>query len=173
MGSHARWFLQKGGHFSPSDTEQDPVGYWAQEPFCVPPSRIQEIGFIQPPRPSLSSKGQIQAAVKQGRDGTLGTKEEESRATGVQPWGRVLVPCQQNLLHIVTRSNIFELFCKCWNPYQAEEDKTVCCPQAQSPDQLNPEGSWRWLPLILPPTNEKKVYKLIWISLNHEYKTPL
>ena len=26
----------KRGDFSPSDTKQDPVGYWAQKPFCVP-----------------------------------------------------------------------------------------------------------------------------------------
>ena len=49
--------------------------------------------YIQPPRPFRSSKGQIQTAANQRREGT----QEEGRSseeTVVQSWGRVLVPAQ-------------------------------------------------------------------------------
>ena len=52
-------------------------------------SWLQETGFIQPPWTSLSSKGQIQTAVNQGREGT------QRQETLVQPWGRVLVLSQE------------------------------------------------------------------------------
>ena len=36
-------------------------GSWTQKPFCVLFLPLQEIGFIQPPGPSSSANGQIQA----------------------------------------------------------------------------------------------------------------
>ena len=62
------------------ETEQDPVGVLpVTDPFHGPISTSQEIGFIQPPRPSLSSKGQIQTVANEGRKGDAETKEEQSR----------------------------------------------------------------------------------------------
>ena len=48
---------------------------------------------LQPPQPSLSSKGQIQIVANQGREG-MQKQRRSSQETTVQPWGRVLVPLQ-------------------------------------------------------------------------------
>ena len=42
-------------------------GSWAQKSLCSV-SCLEEIGFIQPPRPSLSSRGQVQMVANQGRE---------------------------------------------------------------------------------------------------------
>ena len=44
-------------------------GSWMQKPFCVPVSCLWEIGFIQPPWPSVSSKGHVHTVATQGRRG--------------------------------------------------------------------------------------------------------
>ena len=49
--------------------------------------------YIQPPRPFWSSKGQIQTAANQRREGTQ-EEERSSEETVEQSWGRVLVPAQ-------------------------------------------------------------------------------
>ena len=61
-------------HMKPSRTVWDS---WAQKPFCVPHSLF--VGNrLQPPWLSLSSKGQIQRAANQGREG-MQTREEQPR----------------------------------------------------------------------------------------------
>lgn len=56
-----------------------------------PISGGQEIGIIQPPRPSLSSKEQIQAAANQGRERRR-RQMRNSQETVVQPWGGAWLP---------------------------------------------------------------------------------
>ena len=63
-------------------------GSWAGKPFC-PPFLVG----LQPPRPSLGSKGQIPTVANLGREGMQGWGRG-SQETVVQPWGRVLVPPQ-------------------------------------------------------------------------------
>ena len=71
-----------------------PCGAPGHKSLSVSPiSFLQGIGFIQPPWPSLSSKGQVQTVANQGRQGVLG-QGRSSQETTVQPWGRVLVPPQ-------------------------------------------------------------------------------
>ena len=62
-------------------------------------------------------------------------------------------------------NNIFELFCRYWNPHQVGEVNCIYC-------QLKPEGWWCWLPLASPPVNQKNAHELIMPSLNHCYKNP-
>ena len=50
------------------ETEQDPVGSWAQKPSCVFHSLFVGDRF-QPPWPFLSSEGQISTVPNQGRVG--------------------------------------------------------------------------------------------------------
>ena len=64
-------------------------GSWAWKPFRVPCSLFVENTF-QPPRTSLSPKGQIQTVANQGREG-MQRQGRGSQETIVQPWGRVLV----------------------------------------------------------------------------------
>ena len=77
---------------------------------------LQEIVFIQPPGPSLSSRGQVQTVFNQERGGDEETREAQSEETRVQPWGRVLVPPQR-----IHRTVSFEVFCRYWNPHQVQE----------------------------------------------------
>ena len=51
----------------------------------------KEIGFIQPPQSSLSSKEQIQTVANQGREG-MKKEWRNGQETIVQPWSRILVP---------------------------------------------------------------------------------
>ena len=65
---------------------------WIQKPLCVP--HFWLVGKrLQPPRPSLSSKGQIPTVANQGREG-MQKQRGSSQEAIVQPWGRVLVPPQ-------------------------------------------------------------------------------
>ena len=67
-------------------------GSWAHKAFCV--SHFLCLGSkLQPPCPSLSSKGQVQRVARQGREG-MQRPGRRSQETRVQPWGRVLVPLQ-------------------------------------------------------------------------------
>ena len=50
------------------------------------------MGFIQPPWPSLSSKGHIQTVANE--EGEIQKQGRSSQETTVQPWGRVLVSPQ-------------------------------------------------------------------------------
>ena len=51
-----------------ADIKQDPVGLLGTKASVFSVSCLEEIGFIQPPGPSLSPSGRIQAAVNQGRE---------------------------------------------------------------------------------------------------------
>ena len=68
------------------------LGSWARKPFCVP--RFLFVGNrLQPPWPSLSSKGQVQTVANQGREG-IQVQGKGSQETIAQPWDRILVPPQ-------------------------------------------------------------------------------
>jgi len=75
-----------------------------------PISGVQEIGIIQPPRPSLSSEEQIQAVANQGREGTRRQMRDSGAALG-----RGLASPQG--IHTA----IPELFCRYGNPFQVGE----------------------------------------------------
>ena len=80
-------------------------GSRAQKPFCVP--RFLFVGNkLQPPWPSLSSKGQVQTVVDQGREG-MQKQGRGSQETIVQGPGS---PSKD------TRNSIFELFCRTKTP---------------------------------------------------------
>ena len=67
------------------ETEQGPVGpFWVQKPFWVPRFSFVGNSFIQPPRPSLSSKGQIQTAAHHRRVG-MQKQRRSSQETKLQP----------------------------------------------------------------------------------------
>ena len=68
-------------------TKQDPVGFLGTEAFLSP------LSWLQPPWPSLSSKGEIRTVAKTGREG-MQKQGRGSQEIIVQAWGRVLVPLQ-------------------------------------------------------------------------------
>ena len=150
------------------DTEPGPVGAPGHKDFLCPLFLwVQEIGFIQPPWLSVSSNGQIQAVVNWGREGMRDqgetVKRNNSAALGQGPGS----PARD------THDNIFELFCRDWNPLQVGEVNDDMLPTStETPDQLELEGWWCRLLLTSPPTNQKNVHELITPSLNHFYKTP-
>lgn len=55
--------------------EQVPVELPGTNSFLSAVSSLLEIGFIQPPRLSLSSKGQVSAAANQGKEGMQNKRE--------------------------------------------------------------------------------------------------
>ena len=66
-----------------------PWGFWAGKPFSV--SHFLFVGNrLQPPKPSLSSKSQVQTVANLGRQG-IQREGRSSQETVVQTWGRVLV----------------------------------------------------------------------------------
>ena len=73
-----------------ADIKQDPVGLLGTKASVFSVSCLEEIGFIQPPGPSLSSHWQVQALVNQGREGDTELKEEHSghnrAALGTESW---------------------------------------------------------------------------------------
>ena len=89
----------------------------AQSPSVLPPPflGLQGTALIQPTWPSLSSMGQIQAVVNQGREGMRDqgkTVKRNSNAVLGQGPG---FPSQD------THNNTFELFCRYWNPSRWEK----------------------------------------------------
>ena len=142
------------------------MGLLGTKAFLCPPFLwLQEIGFFQPPWPSPSSSGQIQAVVNEGREGMrdkgeTNSQEKQQCTLGQGPGS----PWRD------THNNIFELFCSYWNPHQVGEVNYMLPTSTETPDQLEPEGWWYWLPLTSPPTNQKNVHELITPSLNHYYK---
>ena len=100
-------------------------------------------------------------------------REEQSRETIMQPWGRVLVPPQG--IH-TTKS--LSYFSDTETPTRWQK-LTVCFPQA-----CRPQMGWNQEvddappnfppshPFTSAPTNHKNVQKLNMPSLNHYYKTP-
>ena len=102
-----------------------------------PVSSLQEIGFIQPPRPSLSSNGQIQTVANQGREGTR-RQGRSSQETIAQPGGRVPAPARG--IHITVSLSCFADT----ETSTGWEKLAVCCPQARRP---RPAGARR---LVMP-----------------------
>ena len=70
-----------------------------------------------------------------------------------------------------THNNIFELFCRYWNPRRVGEVDCVLPTSRETPDGLEPEGWWCRLPLTSPPANQKNVHELITPPLSHYYET--
>jgi len=97
------------------------------QPQVYPISWIQDTGFIQPPRTSLSSKGKFkQILIREGRrcrDNGGTVKRNSSAVLGARSW----IPPSD------THNNIFELFCRYRNANQVWEKLTICCPQVQRP----------------------------------------
>ena len=111
------YFPSLGLHLSENDKVLKPSrtlwGSWAQKSFCVPHFLFVR-NRLQPPWPSLSSKGQVQTVANQGREG-MQKQGRNSQETIVQPWGRVLVPPQGT--HItISLSSSAEL-----KPHQMED----------------------------------------------------
>ena len=127
---------------------------------------IQEIGFLQPPRPSLRSKEEVQIDANQGREG-MRRQGRGSQETIAQPGGRGPAPPSRDTHH-----SIFELFCRHGNPHQVGEVSCALPTSTETPDRLEPEGWWCRLPITSPATNQKKVHGLVMSSLNHSCKTP-
>ena len=75
-------------------------------------SCLKDIGFIQHPWPSLSSKGWIQTIANQRREGIQ--KQEKQSKVGTA--SRVLVPTQRNM-----HNNVFEFFYRTEAPTQVED----------------------------------------------------
>ena len=89
-----------------------PCGAPGHKAFLCPPFLwLEEIAFIQPPWPSLSSNSRFkQLLTREGRG--CQTREKRSRAALGQGPGS---PSKD------THNNIFELFCRYWNPLQVGE----------------------------------------------------
>ena len=85
-----KWQHGQGSSPSPVKSRRTLWGSWAQKPFRVP-SFLLVGNRLQPPGPSLSSKGQIWTVANQGREG-MQRQGRSSQETIVQLWGRVLVP---------------------------------------------------------------------------------
>ena len=103
-------------------------GSWTQKPFCVPHfliigNRLHSASLTFPEFQQADSNKQLLIRER--------TREEKSRETIVQPWGKVLVPSQG--IHI-TRS--LSCFSDTESPTRWEK-LTVCCPQA-----LRPQTGW-------------------------------
>ena len=92
---------------------RDLNNFWAHKSFCVP-HFLFLWNELQPPLPSLSSKGQVQTIANQGREG-MQRPGRSSQETIVQLWGRVLVPPQGIFITISLNSSA-EL-----NPPQMED----------------------------------------------------
>ena len=81
-----------------------------------PISWLQETGFFQPPRPPLSSNRRFKQLLIRKERGML-RLEMNSIETIVQPQGRFLKEGSSRDI----QNNIFELFCRYWNPHQVGE----------------------------------------------------
>ena len=80
-----------------------PFGASGHKHFCVP--HFLFLGTkLQPPWPSLSSKGQVQTLANQGRE-RIERQGRNSPETMVQPWGRVLGPPQGICITVSLRSS--------------------------------------------------------------------
>ena len=90
-----------------------------------PVSGLQETGFLQPPRPSLSSKGQAQ--IREGRGG------RDKEGAGEKPSGQALVPL--NGYSAVSWSSLAE------RKLPPEGDVNCVLPTSrETPARKEPEG---------------------------------
>ena len=135
----------------------------------MPPiSWLQETGFFQPPRPPLSSNRRFkQLLIREGR-GML-RLEMNSIETIVQPQERFLREGSSRDI----QNNIFELFCRYWNPHQVGETNCMLPTSTQTPDPLEPDDDDADSHLPYHQTNHKNVHELTMPmpSWKHYYKT--
>ena len=86
----------------PCWNQAGPCSSWAHKPFCVP--RFFFLGNkLQPPWPSLSSKGQVQTVANQGREG-MQSPGRSSQETIVQLWEQGLGLSLRNLNNSICES---------------------------------------------------------------------
>ena len=77
--------------WSANETQRDLVGLLGKNPLCVPHFLFVGIGFLQPPWPSLNSKGQVQTVANQRKGGVGEIREEQlNRAASIQSERQVL-----------------------------------------------------------------------------------
>ena len=102
------------------ETQQDPVG--EQKPLWVPHFFIKEVGFIQPPGPSLSPTGRFrQMLTREGRAQRQGRSSERNSSAAS---GQVLIPSGD------TQTGSLSCFADTERPTRREK-LTVCRPQAR------------------------------------------
>ena len=122
------------------------LGCLYPQPLYSPFSLICTIArtvFIQPPGPSLSSNRWVQTGASQGREG-IWRRWKSSQKTMVEPWGRVLDPPQG------TRgTESLSCFADTETPRWVGEVNCILPTSMQTPDVLESEGWWCWLPLPL------------------------
>ena len=107
-------------------------GSWAHR-LSVPSHFLVLGNKLQPPRPSLSSKGQIQTTANQEREGMQGPGRN-CQETAVQPRGRVLGSSSNNI-----QNHVFEPFRTTKTP--TNENKRGG-PSEQVLGPLNPKFSF-------------------------------
>ena len=129
----------RNGKGETKDDPEEPTQEW--RPFWVPHC------LLQPPRPSLNSKGQTQPATNEGSEGI----QKEKRVT---LWGLVLMVGGGLCLKVCYRSLSSSVGTK--TPTQGEDE--------HKPRVVGTRGWWwRFLeghPVILPPTNQRRVTHL-------------
>ena len=127
------------------------MGLWGTRRLSVPPPRpisyLQKMGFIP-----WVLKGKFnQRLIRKGGDRRQG--EEQRRETIVQAWGRVSCPLKGYTYQYL------------WAVLQIQKPplgrRSILPMNRETPDPLEPEGWWCWLPLISPLINQKNVHKLI------------
>lgn len=129
------------------ETEQDPVGLQGTKVFlcisCLAGNSLHKVSMS-----FLSSQGRFkELLIKEGGDAETGRRESRNNSTAL---GQALVsPTPSMNIH----SNIFELFCRYWNPYQKK--LTVSSHQHVDPRLVGPEDWQCWLPITSPSTNQK------------------
>ena len=154
-----------------ADTKQGPRGLLGTKPFFVPHF------FDYRKQPSFSLHGLPwvpmcrfkQLLIREGKDerqGEANSQEKQWCSPGARSWLPIKVYTEQYLWVVlqILKPPRWEKLTKINDGMLSSSLKT--------PDQLEAEVWWCWLPLTPPPTNQKKVHELITPSLNHYYKTP-
>ena len=84
--------------------------------------------------------------------------EEQSRETIAKPWAGSWFPTKGY------KASTFGLFWWYWNPHEVGEvniNDDMLPTSTWTPDQLEPEGWWCWLPFTSPPTYQENVHEMI------------
>ena len=116
----------------------------------------KQTSFKPPDLPWVPMGRFKQLLIKEGRGwGNLQSTRNNSAALGQSPGS----PSRD--IH----NNIFELFCRHWNPHQVEEVNCLLA-STSTPHLSEPEGWWCWLPITSSSINQKNVHKLTKPSWN-------
>ena len=99
----------------------------------------QETAFIQPPEPSLSSNGQIQTVLNQGREEMWDQGETVKSSLGAGSWIPINRYTQQYLWAILQIPKLPPGGRRYWLP-------VACCPRA-----CRPQTSWTWRLMMQTP----------------------